>query len=248
MTTSLNAQNEKLVIAVSSRALFDLEEEHRLFEREGFAAYRTYQVEHQDVPLKPGVAFPFISRLLKLNEIFKDQAPVRVVVLSRNSPETGQRFFNSCRHYSLPIEAGAFTSGQSTFPFMKAFNASLFLSANIDSVRQATSIGLPAGLVLPTSFQDEEGDTGLRIAFDFDGVVAGDEAEKKFQSEGMKAFSRKKLIRRCSLSRQDLFSHSSPNFPSFRNSTLKEEKTIPTMSRQSALPSSPHAELRASSV
>ena len=116
MTTSLNAQNEKLVIAVSSRALFDLEEEHRLFEREGFAAYRTYQVEHQDVPLKPGVAFPFISRLLKLNEIFKDQAPVRVVVLSRNSPETGQRFFNSCRHYSLPIEAGAFTSGQSTFP------------------------------------------------------------------------------------------------------------------------------------
>ena len=193
MTTSLNAQNEKLVIAVSSRALFDLEEEHRLFEREGFAAYRTYQVEHQDVPLKPGVAFPFISRLLKLNEVFKDQAPVRVVVLSRNSPETGQRFFNSCRHYSLPIEAGAFTSGQSTFPFMKAFNASLFLSANIDSVRQATSIGLPVGLVLPTSFQDEEGDTGLRIAFDFDGVVAGDEAEKKFQSEGMKAFQQEEI-------------------------------------------------------
>ena len=193
MTTSLNAQNEKMVIAVSSRALFDLEEEHRLFEREEFAAYRTYQVEHQDVPLKPGVAFPFISRLLKLNEIFKDQAPVRVVVLSRNSPETGQRFFNSCRHYSLPIEAGAFTSGQSTFPFMKAFNASLFLSANIDSVRQATSIGLPAGLVLPTSFQDEEGDTGLRIAFDFDGVVAGDEAEKKFQSEGMKAFQQEEI-------------------------------------------------------
>lgn len=152
MTTSLNAQNEKLVIAVSSRALFDLEEEHRLFEREGFAAYRTYQVEHQDVPLKPGVAFPFISRLLKLNEIFKDQAPVRVVVLSRNSPETGQRFFNSCRHYSLPIEAGAFTSGQSTFPFMKAFNASLFLSANSTAcVRRPLSGFLRAWCSLPHS-------------------------------------------------------------------------------------------------
>lgn len=116
MTTSLNAQNEKLVIAVSSRALFDLEEEHRLFEREGFAAYRTYQVEHQDVPLKPGVAFPFISRLLKLNEIFKDQAPVRVVVLSRNSPETGQRFSIPAVITACRLRPGPLPRGNPPFP------------------------------------------------------------------------------------------------------------------------------------
>ena len=110
MTTSLNAQNEKLVIAVSSRALFDLEEEHRLFEREGFAAYRTYQVEHQDVPLKPGVAFPFISRLLKLNEVFKDQAPVRLcchgTVRKRDSGFSIPAVITACRLRPGPLPRG----------------------------------------------------------------------------------------------------------------------------------------------
>ena len=188
----LNEQfnREKLVVAVSSRALFDLEAENRLFEKSGVAAYRKYQTEHSEHPLKPGVAFPFISRLLKINDFFPEQSPVQVVVLSRNSPETGQRFFNSCRHYNLPIEAGAFTSGQSTFPFMKAFGACLFLSANPDSVMQATEQGLPAGLVLATKKHspEEENDVGLRIAFDFDGVIADDEGERKYKAEGMKAF------------------------------------------------------------
>ena len=163
----LNEQfnREKLVVAVSSRALFDLEAENRLFEKSGVAAYRKYQTEHSEHPLKPGVAFPFISRLLKINDFFPEQSPVQVVVLSRNSPETGQRFFNSCRHYNLPIEAGAFTSGQSTFPFMKAFGACLFLSANPDSVMQATEQGLPAGLVLATKKHspEEENDVGLGL-------------------------------------------------------------------------------------
>ena len=189
---------EKLVVAVSSRALFDLETENRLFEKSGVSAYRKYQVENADVPLKPGVAFPFISRLLKINEIFPEQSPVRVVVLSRNSPETGQRFFNSCRHYNLPIEAGAFTSGQSTFPFMKAFGACLFLSANPESVTQATEQGLPAGLVLSTRTRTQEAsdDIGLRIAFDFDGVIADDEGERKYQAEGMQAFQKQETDRK----------------------------------------------------
>lgn len=117
---------EQLVVAVSSRALFDLEAEHKLFEEEGYAAFRDYQQQNQDNPLKPGVAFPFVKRLLGLNKLFGDSEPFRVVVLSRNSPETGRRFFNSCRHYKLPINAGAFTSGHSTFPFIQAFNVSLF--------------------------------------------------------------------------------------------------------------------------
>lgn len=108
--------NHQLVIAVSSRALFDLEHENRIFETDGIAAYRTYQEAHREEPLAPGVAFPFIRRLLKINERFHDAEPFRVVVLSRNSPETGERFFASCRYHNLSIRAGAFTSGRSVLP------------------------------------------------------------------------------------------------------------------------------------
>lgn len=180
---------EKLVIAVSSRALFDLEVENEIFETQGVEAYRQYQTEHCSAPLAPGVAFPFIRRLLKLNEYFpKDEEPFKVVVLSRNSPESGQRFFASCRHYQLPITSGAFTSGQPTHPYMKAFDASLFLSANSDSVLEAMALGYPAGLVLPSVQIDDPNDVGLRIAFDFDGVVIDDESEQQFKNAGLEGF------------------------------------------------------------
>lgn len=182
-------EKERLVVAVSSRALFDLEAEHRIFEKEGIEAYREYQINHATTPLSPGVAFPFIRRLLSLNEYFPDDAePFRVIVLSRNSPESGQRFFNSCKFYKLPIRGGAFTSGQPTFPYMKAYGASLFLSANPDSVVEATKQGYPAGLVLPTQATDDPNDKGLRIAFDFDGVVIDDDSEKQYQKSGLEGF------------------------------------------------------------
>ncbi len=188
----MKTTNDQLVIAVSSRALFDLEDEHLLFENEGIAAYREYQLKNVDTPLRPGVAFTFIERLLKLNNLFPEQEPFRVVVLSRNSPETGQRFFSSCRHYNLPIKAGAFTSGQSTFPYLKAFDASLFLSANQENVERAIHQGQPAGLVLPSSkvLNDEDSGNELRIAFDFDGVIINDEAEREYQKEGLSGFQR----------------------------------------------------------
>lgn len=180
---------ERLVVAVSSRALFDLEAEHQIFEQEGIEAYRNYQVSHATTPLSPGVAFPFIRRLLSLNEYFpNDEEPFRVIVLSRNSPESGQRFFNSCKYYKLPIRGGAFTSGQATFPYMKAYGASLFLSANPNSVIEATKQGYPAGLVLPTQATDDPSDKGLRIAFDFDGVVIDDDSEKQYQKSGLEGF------------------------------------------------------------
>ena len=183
---------EQLVVAVSSRALFNLEAEHQLFEKEGYAAFRDYQLKNQNNPLKPGVAFPFVKRLLGLNQLFGDLAPFRVVVLSRNSPETARRFFQSCRHYSLPINAGAFTSGHSTFPYIQAFRVSLFLSANPENVEKAIRAGLPAGLVLPNPIPDTEdsNDPTLKIAFDFDGVLADDESEREFQKEGLRGFQR----------------------------------------------------------
>lgn len=185
------AIEDQLVVAVSSRALFDLEAEHQLFEREGYAAFRDYQVAHRNDPLKPGVAFSFVRRLLGLNAFFPDLEPFRVVALSRNSPETARRFFNSCRHYNLPISAGAFTSGQSTLPYVSAFRVSLFLSANADNVNSAIERGLPGGLVLPNPMpEDDEEDPTLRIAFDFDGVLADDESERCYQEEGISGFQK----------------------------------------------------------
>ena len=179
----------ELVVAISSRALFDLEEEHRLFEEKGYSAFRDFQLAHKRDVLKPGVAFPFVRRLLSLNDRFAPHRPLRVVVLSRNSPETAQRFFYSCRHYELPILAGAFTSGHSTFPYIRPFNVSLFLSANRENVKRAIEAGLPAGLVLPGHKEiEDDTDSSLRIAFDFDGVIAGDESERAFQQGGLAAF------------------------------------------------------------
>ncbi len=185
------SNNEQLVIAVSSRALFDLEKEHALFEESGIEAYRKYQTEHKDEPLKPGVAFPFVRRLLFLNEVFGPDS-FKVIVISRNSPETGQRFFSSCRYYGLPIKAGAFTSGQSTFPYLSAYDASLFLSANRENVTNAINLGLPAGLVLPTDVQpnEVEKENELRIAFDFDGVIVDDESEKAYKESGLAGFEK----------------------------------------------------------
>lgn len=180
---------EQLVVAVSSRALFNLEKENEIFEKEGINAYRHYQVTHAGDPLEPGVAFPFIERLLSLNAYFPQVSePFKVVVLSRNSPESGQRFFASCRYHRLPIKSGAFTSGHPTFPYIKAFGASLFLSANPSSVFEATRLGYPAGLVLPSKLKEDQDDGSLRIAFDFDGVLVDDESQKQFDEHGLEGF------------------------------------------------------------
>lgn len=191
----MTAQTEQLVVAVSSRALFDLEKEHQLFETQGYEAFRDFQVKIKDEPLKPGVAFPFVKRFLGLNKLFPNLEPFRVVALSRNSPETARRFFNSCRHYQLPIHAGAFTSGQSTFPYISAFKVSLFLSANAANVSRAIEAGLPGGLVLPNRMADDsdDDDPTLRIAFDFDGVLADDESERCYQKEGLSAFHKNEM-------------------------------------------------------
>lgn len=172
---------KKLVVAVSSRAVFDLEEANAIFDTKGTEAYRQHQMERLDVPLAKGVAFPFVSRLLRLNGLYPKQVPIEVVVLSRSSADIGQRFFRSCKHYGLDISRGAFLSGQSPYPYIGAFNASIFLSANPTDVVNAVRAGLPAGLIMPTAAIDDEADHELRIAFDFDGVLADDKSEQVYQ-------------------------------------------------------------------
>ena len=179
---------EKLVIAVASSALFSLDEADAVFREEGLRAYRKYQREHENDILAPGIAFPFVRRFLELNTIFPDRQPVEVVLLSRNDSDTGMRVFNSIEHYRLGIIRAAFTRGNSPFRYIPAYNVSLFLSANEADVNEAIGKGYPAGRVLPGAAEDNEADTELRIAFDFDGVIADDSAEKIYKTEGIEAF------------------------------------------------------------
>lgn len=168
--------HEKLVVSVASSALFDLSGSDAVFQTEGPEAYREYQRANENVVLKPGVAFPFIKRLLSLNE--KDpNSPVEVILLSRNTADTGLRVFKSIEAYSLGISRAAFLGGGSPYLYIKAFSCSLFLSANERDVKDAIMHGAPAGLVLESDFTDDPDDRELRVAFDFDGVLADDEAE-----------------------------------------------------------------------
>lgn len=172
---------EKLVVGVASSALFDLSDSDRIYRRWGVEAYRRHQRKKLDEPFRKGVAFPFIKRLLGINYVFPDQKPVEVVILSRNSPETGLRIFRSIDHYRLDISRAAFMAGGSPHPYIPAFNASLFLTANEQDVHDAVAAKYPAGLVLPSQVLDDELDTELRVAFDFDGVLADDESETVFK-------------------------------------------------------------------
>lgn len=179
---------KKLVVAISSSAVFDMKEADEIFRSKGEEAYRKHQREHLKKPFSKGVAFPFILRLLRLNAVFKREQPVEVVVLSRNDPDSGRRFFESCNHYDLTISRGAFLCGKDPYPYVESFNASLFLTANKDDVRGAIQAGMPAGLVMPTNALDEPKTDELRIAFDFDGVLADDSAEQVFQDQGLEHF------------------------------------------------------------
>ncbi|HHI91934.1 MAG TPA: 5'-nucleotidase [Gammaproteobacteria bacterium] len=178
----------KLVIAVSSSALFDLSESDRVFREKGPKAYKEYQKENLDVVLEKGVAFPFVRRFLNINERFKKESPVEVVLLSRNSAITGKRVFRSISHHGLDISRAAFMEGKSPYAYIPAFNASLFLSANESDVLKAIDYGYPAGTVLPTKVVDDIADDELRIAFDFDGVIADDESETVYQDKDLEGF------------------------------------------------------------
>jgi 5'-nucleotidase len=173
-----------LVVGIASSALFDLADSHRVFQEDGEQAYRRYQEEHRDQPLQPGVAFPFARRLLSLGDI----SPVDVIVLSQNDPDTGLRVMRSIAHHELPITRAIFTQGRAPYRFMPALNMCLFLSANDKDVRQAVEAGLPAGRVLDSTFVDDDQDDELRIAFDFDGVLASDSSERVMQAEGLDSF------------------------------------------------------------
>jgi len=179
---------EKLVIGVASSALFDLSESHQVFVEDGAEVYRQFQREKSHEPLPLGVAFPFVRRFLGINQAYPEQQPVEVILLSKNDPDTGQRVFNSIKHYGLGITRAGFLSGKSPHAYIPAFNIALFLSANEQDVRNSIQAGHPAGIVLPSQIHDEDTDSELRVAFDFDGVLADDEAEAVYYSGSLDSF------------------------------------------------------------
>jgi len=190
-TASANQSPSRLVVAISSRALFDLDESHRVYEEQGIDAYCQYQIDREDQPLEIGMAFALVKKLLQLNDQLHGRATVEIVLLSRNSADTGLRVFNSIGHYQLQIKRAAFTGGQNPFPYAKALGAHLFLSANAQDVRHALDSGLAAATIFignRKAVQQDEANSQLRIAFDGDAVLFSDEAERVFQTGGLQAF------------------------------------------------------------
>ena len=186
MPASLEGQ---LVVAISSRALFDFEEENQVFEQGDDRAYMKLQLDRLEAPAKPGVAFSLVRKLLAFNTA--DAQRVEVVILSRNDPVSGMRVFRSAQHYGLPIQRGSFTRGQPPWRYLRPLNANLFLSTHLSDVRAALDAGVPAAQVYPHSaLASEAHPHEVRIAFDGDAVLFSDEAERVFQAQGLSAFQK----------------------------------------------------------
>ena len=180
--------DDKLVIAISSRALFNLDESHQVFQNHGLHAYSDYQVAREEDPLEPGEAFPLVHKLLRLNTLSGTGQQVEVVLLSRNSADTGLRVFNSIEHYGLAINRAAFCGGESPWRYINAFGCQLFLSSEAEDVRNALECGVAAA-TLVSGGRQETGNEQLRFAFDGDAVLFSDEAERVYKSEGLEAFT-----------------------------------------------------------
>lgn len=183
---------QKMVVAISSRALFDLQESHLVYEEKGVDAYCQYQIEHENEPLKPGTAFPLVQKLLKLNDLGDARERVEVILLSRNSADTGLRVFNSIQAHKLPITRAAFTSGNSPFRYIEPFGADVFLSNDPRDVTNTLNAGVAAATMLASNHQasNSENQDKLCIAFDGDAVIFSDEAELVFKKQGLVEFAK----------------------------------------------------------
>lgn len=179
---------QKLVVAVSSRALFNLDDSHAIFQTQGKEAFCRYQVEHEEEVLAPGYGFSLVQKLLTINESCLDEPLVEIILVSQNSADTGLRIFNSIVHHGLNITRAAFTSGVSPYNYISAFGAHLFLSANSEDVAKALDAGFAAATILCGSSLTNPS-SQLRIAFDGDSVIFSDESERIYQQQGLQVFA-----------------------------------------------------------
>lgn len=179
----------KLVVAISSSALFDLTESHEVYQSQGLKAYAEFQIAHEDEPLERGDAFPLVEKLLRINQLLEPEPRVEIILLSRNSADTGLRIFNSIQHFDLDITRAAFCGGESPYRYVSSFGCHLFLSTHAEDVRQALNSGVAAATILPSKTK-QSSNGQLRIAFDGDAVLFSDESEKIFKTDGLAAFTK----------------------------------------------------------
>ncbi|MCI8322526.1 MAG: 5'-nucleotidase [Lachnospiraceae bacterium] len=181
----------KLVVGVSSRTLFDLTFENKIFEEEGMEAYSRYQMEHEDELLQPGPGFPLVRALLNLNELPGMEGRVEVIIMSRNSPGTSLRVFKAIEYYGLRITRAVLSGGASLAPYLEAFKTDLFLSAWEEDVQRAVDSNIAAGIICTegiSTYDCEHRIRQIRVAFDGDAVLFSDESERIFQEKGLEAF------------------------------------------------------------
>ena len=177
----------RLVVAISSSALFDLTESDQVYREEGVASYARYQIAHEEDPLAPGDAFQLVRKLLGINALLQQKERVEVILLSRNTADTGLRVFKSIEHYDLPIRRAAFTGGGAPYKYMKPFGCQLFLSTHQQDVIDALEAGIAAASIIAGPAVESSNEE-LRFAFDGDAVLFSDESERIYQEHGLDGF------------------------------------------------------------
>ena len=178
-----------LIIGITSRALFDLDDSHDIYKKEGLDAYKDFQISHENSPLKAGRAFPLVKKLLSFNKKIKGERSVEVILLSRNSADTGLRIFNSIEHHGLDIKRAAFCGGESPHTYAKSFGAHLFLSTEFSDCKSAILNGVASARIIPAGVT-ESNNSDLKVAFDGDAVIFSEESQSIYDKKGIKAFER----------------------------------------------------------
>ena len=183
-------KQSKLIIGISSRALFNLDQSHEIYEKEGLESYRDYQIANEEVTLEPGEAFSLVKKILSINSLYKDKQRIEVILLSRNTSDTGLRIRNSIEAHGLDISRAAFCGGESPHRYVRDFGVHLFLSSSFEDVKLAIESNVAAATIIP-----RDGDNSrklnqgqLKIAFDGDAVIFSDDSEKVFHEDGLDAF------------------------------------------------------------
>ena len=186
----MGKEKSKLIIGISSRALFDLDESHEIYKKEGLKPYADYQIDNENKTLAPGQAFNLVQKILKINDLYEKSDRVEVILLSRNTSDTGLRIRNSIEDHNLNISRAAFCGGESPHRYVKDFGVHLFLSSSLEDVKLAIESNVAAATIISRSLENQRKSESslLKIAFDGDAVIFSDESEKVFHEKGLEAF------------------------------------------------------------
>ena len=186
----------KLIIGISSRALFNLDESHEIYETEGLDSYRNYQIANEDKTLDHGEAFNLVKKILDINSLYENRQRIEVILLSRNTSDTGLRIRNSIEAHGLDISRAAFCGGESPHRYVKDFGVHLFLSSSTEDVKLAIDSDVAAATIISRESENNflSDDGQLKIAFDGDAVIFSDDSEKVFQEEGLEAFIENEVL------------------------------------------------------